>query len=240
MNSTFKAYLPELFKHEGGFVDHPKDPGGATNLGITIATLRNWRKMPVTKQDVKDLTKIEASEIYRVMYWNKTGPRGADAIAAGPDAMLFDVAVNSGVGRAVQWYPLIIGKSAIDAVKIIGVRRRAFFQSLKTFRVFGRGWMRRVNAVEAWSLAWAMKAQGQSPGPILKNEAAQSRSTSKASQGGAAGATGGAVAPAASGMDWTVMLAVGLPMLVIVVFLVYQAVVQRSRADEMEKAFANV
>ncbi|MCA3668709.1 MAG: glycoside hydrolase family 108 protein [Methylobacterium sp.] len=237
MRRTFPAFMPQLFDHEGGYVDHPRDPGGATNLGITLATLREWRGQPVSKDDVRALTKEEATRIYEERYWNRIE---GDRLLAGPDAMLFDVAVNSGVGRARQWMPLTQGKDAAAGVKAIGARRRAFFQSLKTFSTFGRGWMRRVNKVEAWSLAWALRWQGKPVAPVLEKEAAQSKRNSQATGGGAV-ATGGVViaappAGAASGIDWITLAAVGVPLALLFAFLIYQALMQGERAKAMKEA----
>jgi lysozyme family protein len=237
MRETFPAYMPQLFKHEGGYVDHPRDPGGATNLGITLATLREWRGRPVTKQDVMGLTRNEAEAIYKDRFWNRIG---GDGLLAGPDAMLFDVAVNSGVGRARQWMPLIQGKNAVDGVKAIGARRRAFFRSLRTFDVFGKGWMRRVNEVEAWSLAWALRWQGGAVKPVLEKEAQQSRRNSQAAGGGAVATGGGAIAApqaeAAAGIDWIALAAVGVPLALLFAFLIYQALMQGARAKAMKEA----
>jgi lysozyme family protein len=69
--STFDAVAPWLLAHEGGFVNHPKDPGGATNMGITIGTLSAWRGNRVTVEAVRDLTKDEALRIYRRQYWGR-------------------------------------------------------------------------------------------------------------------------------------------------------------------------
>jgi lysozyme family protein len=190
-SDTLAVYFPELLRHEGGYVDHPRDPGGATNMGVTIATLRAWLKRPVTKQEVRMLTRGEAQRIYRAMYWDTIQ---ADSLPRGVDAMLFDVAVNSGVGRARQWKPLIENRSPVDAIKAIGTRRRAFFQSLKTFSTFGKGWMRRVNEVEAWCLRFAVNALGGSPVQTLKREAGESKDKAKkAKTGAAAVGTSGAV-----------------------------------------------
>lgn len=229
---TFPAYLPELFRHEGGYVDHPRDPGGATNLGITFATLRNWRGKTITKADVKALTKDEAALIYRARYWNLIG---ADLIPAGPDAALFDVAVNSGVGRARQWRPLIEGKSPANAVRTVCAMRRAFFQSLRTFDVFGKGWMRRVNEVEAWCLKWAVKTQGMDASAVLRDEAKTSKTKSQQSTGAAIGTTGagGGVATQA---DYTGLLIVGAVVAVAIGVLAYRAWAESSRAKAMEEA----
>ncbi|MBN8532463.1 MAG: glycoside hydrolase family 108 protein [Rhizobiales bacterium] len=237
MRATLPAFMPELFKHEGGYVDHPRDPGGATNLGITIETLRAWRKAPVSKADVKALSKAEATEIYRERYWNAIR---ADHIPAGPDAMLFDVAVNSGVGRARQWHPLVADRNPVDAVKAIGARRRAFFRSLPAFAVFGKGWMRRVNSVEAWSLAWAVRHQGGSVPVALRTEAVQAKRQAQAATGGAAATGSGMVAApqveAVSQIDWLVLGAVGAPFALLFGFLIFQAVMQAHRAKAMLEA----
>lgn len=62
-----------MLVHEGGYVDHPKDPGGATNLGITIGTLRGWLGRQATKAEVKALTTTTVAPIYRAKYWDKIG-----------------------------------------------------------------------------------------------------------------------------------------------------------------------
>ena len=76
-DDAFAACLAFTLKYEGGFVDHPADPGGATNLGVTRATLARWRRSPVSTADVKALTRDEAGEIYRRFYWRSGGQRPA-------------------------------------------------------------------------------------------------------------------------------------------------------------------
>lgn len=234
MRSTLSAYMPELLKHEGGYVDHPRDPGGATNMGITLGTLSRWRGRPATKMEVRSLTRDEAEKIYRYWYWNKID---ADLLPAGPDAALFDVAVNSGPGRAKAWLPLISGKGPVAAVKAVCARRRAFFRSLRTFDVFGKGWMRRVNEVEAWSIAWAVKVQGGNVRATLDAEA--KASDRKATTAGTAAGTGGAgtaaTAPQATQIDWLTLLAVGVPVALALAWLVYTAVSNVNRAAAMKE-----
>ncbi len=237
MQQTFPAFLPELFQHEGGYVDHPRDPGGATNFGITHKTLAAWRGRPVSRADVRALTRDEAGRIYRARYWDEIG---GDAMPAGPDAALFDVAVNSGVGRARHWKPLAAGKSAVDAVKAISARRRSFLRALSTFDVFGKGWLKRVARVEAWSIAWAIKAQGGDAGAVLRKEAEASKSVAKKSGSGAVGgsiAGQGAVITQGDRFEWSMLLMVGVPSLVLIGFLIYLAVAHSSRAEAMEGAF---
>ena len=234
MRATREAFMPELYKHEGGYVDHPRDPGGATNFGITLATLREWRGRPVTKDDVRTMQRSEADAIYHAHYWNRID---GDSLLAGPDAALFDVAVNSGVGRARQWKSLLAGKNAVDGVKAVCARRRSFFRSLSTFDVFGKGWMRRVNAVEAWSLAWAARWQGEAVKPVLEQEASRAKKQSNAAGGGAVATGGGVVAApqadAVASANWLAIAAVGLPIAILLGFLIYQTVMQADRARAM-------
>lgn len=175
--SRFDICLDEVLRHEGGFADHPKDPGGATNMGITHKTLARWRRVSpwwrLDKAEVKALKRPEAARIYRALYWD---PSKAGDLPAGLDLALFDFAVNSGTDRAVrtlqvelgavadgQIGPLTLaalaersGKTGLAA--IIGAlcdRRLGFLGRLPTFATFGRGWTRRVAAVRAAAQAMA-------------------------------------------------------------------------------------
>lgn len=166
----FADCLTELLRHEGGYVDHPNDPGGATNLGITLATLSAWRGRPVTKQEVRDLTKAEAGAIYRTRFWNAVQ---ADALPPGLDLVVFDFAVNSGPARAVKTLQSVVGVAqdgAVGPVTLAAIKRApgvvtiitdlsdarmAFLRSLPTWATFGRGWTRRVGEVEAAAFAAA-------------------------------------------------------------------------------------
>lgn len=240
MNGTFEPFCEQvLFPHEGGYVDHPRDPGGATNMGITLATLSRYRRRPVTKAEVKAMKRAEAMDIYRGEFWVKCG---ADLMPAGPDAALFDVAVNSGVGRAKQWKPLTYGKTPVEAIKAICARRRSFFQSLSTFSVFGKGWMRRVNAVEAWSIKWAVTLQGKpaDASKILTDEAKKSRTKATASGAGAGTVVAAPAVPevqeAASDVSWVAIAIIAVPFVAAVVFMAYSAVAHSSRASAMQEA----
>jgi lysozyme family protein len=160
-DSNFERVMKEIFHHEGGYVDHPADPGGATNMGITFAVLQSWRGKPITKQDVKDMTQDEAMDIYRENYWN---PTKCPQLPDGVDLVMMDGSVNSGIGRAPKWIQLAVGAepdgkigpktlaaiNAADPVKIIDAAldaRLAFLKRLKHWDVFGKGWSRRVESV---------------------------------------------------------------------------------------------
>lgn len=168
INAGFEVCLAEVIEHEGGYVDNPKDPGGATNLGITLDTLTASRGRPVTKQEVRDLTLAEANAIYRAKYWNVVQ---GDRLPPGLDLVMFDFAVNSGPGRAAKVLQSIlrvtpdggigpVTLAAVEArrseVKLLIVEvceaRLAFLRSLNTWGTFGKGWTSRVNAVKKVAL----------------------------------------------------------------------------------------
>ena len=173
MTDRFAECLPLILKHEGGYVDHPRDPGGATNLGITLDTLSAHRGRKVTKDEVKALTVAEAGAIYRKNYWHAAF---CEQLPPGADYMVFDLAVNSGVGRARKYLQRavgatedgIIGPATLAAVKALAESggattiinrmsryREAFYRGLDTFPTFGKGWMRRLNEVTAKALEMA-------------------------------------------------------------------------------------
>lgn len=166
--SNFEACLGEILKHEGGFVDHPRDPGGATNYGIS------QRSYP--KEDIRNMTRARAAAIYRRDYW---GAVSGDDLPDGLDLVAFDAAVNSGVSRGAKWLQQALGVRAdgrigaqtiaaakrADAAAVIHLalgRRLVFMQSLKTWDTFGRGWSRRIDGVQVAALAMASK-----PAPVI-------------------------------------------------------------------------
>jgi len=96
MDDNFDTCLAFTLKEEGGYSDNPADPGGATNMGITLATYRQWADNPTLGPvQVQDMTERTATAIYRSLYWN---PLRADALAAGVDLSVFDMGVNAGMG----------------------------------------------------------------------------------------------------------------------------------------------
>lgn len=167
---NFERALQAVLRFEGGYVDHPADPGGATNMGITQTTLADWRGRRVSKAEVRALTRAEAAAIYRARYWSAI--RGDD-LPSGLDLALFDLAVNSGVSRAVRLLQRVlnlkqdgrIGVRTLAAVaasettaliRALCDERRAFLKALSTFAVFGRGWMARVVTIETLAASMAL------------------------------------------------------------------------------------
>jgi len=99
MNSNFEKCLEMLLVHEGGFVNHPDDPGGMTNLGVTKKVWEEWVGHDVSEKEMRNLTPTMVAPLYQRKYWNACR---ADDLISGLDYCVFDVAVNSGVGRAIS------------------------------------------------------------------------------------------------------------------------------------------
>ena len=163
----FERALELTLSFEGGYSDHSLDPGGATNLGITRAALESHRGKPVSKSEVMALSRAEAAEIYRAEYWDAVA---GDKLPEGVDLSLFDFAVNSGPSRAIKIAQAALGVRANGVmtaetlerivtadhaalVRSIARGRLSFLQRLAIFVTFGRGWTKRVKAVESASLA---------------------------------------------------------------------------------------
>ncbi len=217
--SNWAACFGATLRHEGGYVDHPADPGGATSLGITIRTLSAWLGRPATKAEVRALTPDAVRPIYRANYWDRV--RGDD-LPAGVDLVTYDAAVNSGPSRGARWTQEAAGARADGAIgpKTLealartpadAVVRRAtdlrlgFLRGLPGWRVFGRGWGRRVGEVRALGLqmAGASAAALLADAAALSAAAARQKTASKAVAvtGGAAG-SGAAAADAGAAVDW--------------------------------------
>lgn len=189
MKHNFDIWLSEVLKHEGGFVDHPKDPGGATNKGITIGTLKRLG-IDVDgdgDSDLADLKKLRHSDVarvYRLFYWDAV--RG-DLLPSGLDFCVADFAVNSGVSRAVQHLQRALGVTAdgdigpktmaalerADVAELINRvcdSRLKFMKGLKIWSTFGKGWTRRVAEVRAISLQHAAKPSNAAVTPAAPAE----------------------------------------------------------------------
>jgi len=181
--SNFEASLTRVLRHEGGYSDHPSDPGGATNFGITIATYARFKGRAVTAAEVRAMPLSDAKAIYKTEYWDTLW---CDELPAGLDYALFDYGVNSGPGRAAKVLQRLLGQAAsgtiTDAV-IAGVQQRlasdlvarvcderiAFLKSLKAWPVFGAGWGRRVSEVRRDALAMAKGVAPEPAAAVMAN-----------------------------------------------------------------------
>ena len=161
MNANFEKCLAELLKHEGGYVNHPSDPGGRTNLGVTQLVWEDWLDRAVTEENMKALTPAKVAPLYREMYWDRVK---ADKLPSGVDYCVFDAAVNSGASRAAKWLQTtvgavpdgVIGEQTLKQVLLTNPKmlidkysanRLAFLHRLTTWPTFGKGWERRVEEV---------------------------------------------------------------------------------------------
>jgi lysozyme family protein len=168
MQSNFDACLKKLLVHEGGYVHHEKDPGGMTNLGVTARVWEEWVGHPVDEKKMRALTPEDVAPLYKRKYWDACR---ADDLVSGLDYCVFDVAVNSGAGRAIKFLQSCVGatpdggfgsitlglvkKAEEDPqglIELYCAKRLEFLQSLKTFETFGRGWSRRVAEVKEEAL----------------------------------------------------------------------------------------
>jgi len=172
MTNNFDSCLAKLLVHEGGYVNHPSDPGGMTNLGVTARVWEEWVGHPVDEKQMRALTPELVAPLYRKKYFDACH---ANDLVLGLDYAVFDVAVNSGVGRAIKLLQSCVGATpdggygSITAalvqktqqedparlIELYCAKRLEFLESLKTFPVFGKGWSRRVAEVKADSLAMA-------------------------------------------------------------------------------------
>ena len=168
MKDNFDKCLELLLKHEGNFVNHPQDPGGMTNLGVTARVWEEWVGHKVDEKQMRALTPEMVAPLYKRKYWDACR---ADELVSGVDYCVFDVSVNSGPGRAIKFLQSCVGatpdggfgsitlaltrKAEEAPAKLIEAYcfiRLEFLKSLKTWPTFGKGWERRVNEVEAEAL----------------------------------------------------------------------------------------
>ena len=157
MKRNFKHCLDMLLEHEGGFVDHPKDPGGMTNLGVTRATYEKFLGRPVSEDEMRWLKPEDVYPVYKQKYWDKVK---GDDLPTGVDWSVFDWAVNSGPARAIKALQHLVGAksdgvigpktlaqiekaNAEVIVQAMHDVRQRFYEGLSTYDTFGKGWTRR-------------------------------------------------------------------------------------------------
>lgn len=180
---TFDDALAHVLRHEGGYSDHPKDPGGATMRGVTQRTYDGWRtRAGLATQPVRGISDDEIGAIYRVQYWDRV--RGDD-LPDGVDLAVFDYAVNSGPARAARDLQRIVGETidgvigentlgavrSMDPAQVVNAlcdARLDFMRGLKTWQTFGKGWSRRVEAVREAGLRGSSLAPNVAPMPAAR------------------------------------------------------------------------
>ena len=160
----FDEALEHLLKHEGGWVNHPSDPGGETNMGVIKRVWEEWVGHPV--KTMKTLTPVDVAPLYKRKYWDRIK---GDDLPSGVSYCVFDAAVNSGTGRAAKWLQEAVGAvpdgaigpktldmvyeaNPADLINRMCDIRQSFLEGLKTFETFGKGWTRRVSEVRKIAL----------------------------------------------------------------------------------------
>jgi lysozyme family protein len=168
MIDNFDECLELMLKHEGGFVNDPRDSGGMTNLGVTKVVWEEWMGRPTSEKEMRALTPLMVKPLYKRKYWDAIR---ADELVAGVDYCVFDVAVNSGTGRAIKLLQQTVGatpdggfgsitmalvkKTSSEPntlIELYCAKRLEFLQSLRSFETFGKGWSRRVAEVQKKAL----------------------------------------------------------------------------------------
>lgn len=217
-------------KWEGGWSDHPSDPGGKTMYGITLAKFREHYPNGTAAQ-LRNISRKTALDIYQKDFWR---PLACETLPAGVDLAVYDAGVNSGPARAKKWLVASAGGSAAQTVKAICAKRLGFVQSLKIWKTFGKGWSRRIADIEAKGVAWAATA---APPTVTKgrleteSEDAAKKAGKQAGGGAAAGGGGGVVAvdQADQFASWALLGFVAIIAIVAGV-LIWRASINKTRA----------
>ena len=168
MSNKFSEALEIILHHEGGYVNHPKDPGGETNLGVTKRVYEDFGG----EKEMKDLTKEDVEPIYKKNYWDRVK---GDDLPEGLDLCIFDFAVNAGPGRAAKFIQRLVNttvdggigpntlgkiKEYVDhygidqTIESYALMRQNYYESLSNFATFGKGWTRRVSEVTEKAKEW--------------------------------------------------------------------------------------
>ena len=217
MLDKFDACHAITAKWEGGWSDHPADPGGKTMYGITQATLSSWLGRPASATEIRSLTKQQALAIYRDRYWKRVS---GDQLPPGVDLCVYDFGVNSGPERAVKSLQTALGVKADgwigeltlaalrdrdprDLINVLCDRRLSFLKSLPTWGKFGKGWANRVADVRKRALVMSgasnqiatadpVVPEGGTPKAIPAPPAEKTVSTEQ-KVGGAAAGTGAVI-----------------------------------------------
>jgi lysozyme family protein len=169
MTKNFKDCLDLVLKHEGGYIDHPKDPGGRTNLGVTQRVWEEWIGHPATEKDMRELTPAIVAPMYEMRYWRTSY---CEKLPRGLDLLVFSMAVNAGAGRSVKLLQDaigvvadgVIGPNTMTKINEANVEtlidkfseaRTAYYRGLKLFPVFGKGWLNRTDKERSEALQMA-------------------------------------------------------------------------------------
>ena len=169
MQGNFKECLDLVLKSEGGFVNHPSDPGGMTNLGVTKRVWQEYTGHEADEKEMRSLTPEKVAPLYEQKYWR---PCYGEVLPRGLDFVVFSMGVNAGPGRSVKLLQQSIGcvpdgiigprtrglisdSNTATLIAKFSETRREYYRALKTFPTFGKGWLNRVDHEEAQALNMA-------------------------------------------------------------------------------------
>ena len=167
MQNNFQECLELVLKSEGGWVNNPQDPGGETNLGVTKRVWEEYVGHPV--DSLKKLTKEDVAPLYEQKYWR---PCYGEVLPRGLGYLCFSFGINAGCGRSVKLLQQSLGlipdgiigprvmqklreSNIADVIKGFSESRREYYKSLKTFPIFGKGWIARTDREEQEALMMA-------------------------------------------------------------------------------------
>jgi lysozyme family protein len=162
MKDNWQKSFEMMLQSEGGYVNHPSDPGGMTNLGVTKRVWEEWVGRESNEKEMRSLTPEMVAPLYKRKFWDACK---CDDLPTGIDYLVFDFAVNAGPGRSAKILQTSIGVPAdggIGPITLAAVNKEdpaaliekfsdakeSFYRSLNTFETFGKGWLNRVAAVK--------------------------------------------------------------------------------------------
>jgi len=157
MKENFEKSLELVLQHEGGYINHPSDPGGMTNLGVTQRVWEDYVGHKVDEATMRSLTKEMVSPLYRKQYWDAVH---GDQLPSGADYLAFDFSVNAGAFRCIKTIQRalnitadgVIGPVTLKAIQETNAEefidnftdaKESFYKGLANFQTFGRGWFNR-------------------------------------------------------------------------------------------------
>ena len=235
MKDNFDACLALVLQYEGGFVNNPHDPGGATNKGITLTTLRRYDPQ-ASVAALKALSDEQCARIYRNGFWNLIG---GDDLPKGLDLCVFDTSVNSGPGQARKWLARVAETDLASRIRSYCTMRLSFMQALKSWQYFGKGWARRVANVEARALKMAQE-NGSVPVNTLAvhaekatKQAASTRKKATTTISAALTTQAAHTAPYSDSSTIWIIVAAGIVIALGAAFLAWRAMQHQVRADAL-------
>ena len=165
MKENWDTAFKLMLASEGGFVNHPSDPGGMTNLGVTKATWENWVGRQSDEKEMRSLTPEKVEPLYKKKFWDACR---CDDLPSGIDYLVFDFAVNAGVGRSAKTLQSAVGATpdgAIGPLTLAAVAKQSETELIDSFSAakvdfylglnnptYEAGWLNRVKRVRKHAL----------------------------------------------------------------------------------------